>query len=100
MAEYIERESAMWAACRALCYPGARCPDYGCTEVREVFDAIPAADVAPVAEINDAVDEAIRILNAIWSSGRITYNTYCELHDAICDIYQDSGADMREVQDG
>ena len=48
MAKYIECESAMWAACKALCHPGVRCPDFGCAEVREVFDAIPAADVAPI----------------------------------------------------
>lgn len=51
---------------------------------------LPAADVVPIAKINDAVDEALRILDAINSSGCITYNTYCELHNAICEIYQDS----------
>lgn len=46
--EYITREDAMWAACKALCHPGVLCPDNYCIEVRKVFDAIPAADVAPV----------------------------------------------------
>lgn len=46
--EYITREDAIWAACKALCHPGAFCPDNSCIEVRKVFNAIPAADVRPV----------------------------------------------------
>ena len=48
MAEYIEREAAMAAACKALCHPGVLCPDFKCAEVRNAFNAIPAADVRPV----------------------------------------------------
>lgn len=46
--KYIKCEDAMWAACKALCHPCVRCPENICAEVRDVFDAIPAADVAPV----------------------------------------------------
>ena len=48
MSEYIEREAAMAAACKALCHPGVLCPDFKCAEVRDAFNAIPAADVVPV----------------------------------------------------
>jgi len=53
MAEYIKRSDAVFAACKVLdkfggCKMGPRCPDVGCSEVRDVFDEIPAADVRPV----------------------------------------------------
>lgn len=48
MSEYIEREAAMAAACKALCHPGVLCPDFKCAEVRDAFNAIPAADFRPV----------------------------------------------------
>ena len=48
MRDYIEREAAMAAACKALCHPGVLCPDFKCAEVRDAFNAIPAADVRPV----------------------------------------------------
>lgn len=43
--KYIECEAAMTAACKALCHPGVLCPDFKCAEVRDAFNAIPAADV-------------------------------------------------------
>ena len=61
---------------------------------REKFERIPAADVRPVAEVNDEVDEALRVLNAIRSSGNLDYGDYCELHDvisAICGSEQEVG---------
>ena len=50
---------------------------------------IPAADVKPANEIVEAVDEAIRVLNAINSRGNETfdYGDYCDLYDAISAIY-------------
>lgn len=51
--EYIDREAAMAAACKALCYPGVLCPDFKCVEVRDAFNAIPAADVRPVVLCKD-----------------------------------------------
>ena len=50
MRDYIEREAAMAAACKALCHPGVLCPDFKCAEVRDAFNAIPAADVRPVVK--------------------------------------------------
>ena len=61
---------------------------------RKMLLDAPAADVQPTEEVSDAVDEALRILNAIQSSGRLDYGDYCELHDAISAI---CGADMQEV---
>lgn len=55
---------------------------------------VPAADVRPTQEVSDAVDEALRILNALQSSGRLDYGDYCELFDDIAAI---CGADMREA---
>lgn len=55
---------------------------------------IPAADVCPVMEVEEAVDEAIRILNAINASGRMDYGDYSKLHDAICTISNNCGAEM------
>ena len=53
MDEYISKSDAVFAACRVLakfggCTMGPFCPDYGCKEVREVIDNIPAADVVEV----------------------------------------------------
>lgn len=39
-----------------------------------------------VVDVKEAVDEAIRILDAINSSGRMDYGDYSKLHDAICTI--------------
>lgn len=55
---------------------------------------IPTADVCPVMEVEEAVDEAIRILNAINASGRMDYGDYSKLHDAICTISNNCGAEM------
>lgn len=46
----------------------------------------PAANVRPMEAVDAAADEAIRILNAIQSAGRLEYGDYCELHDAISEI--------------
>ena len=40
----------------------------------------------PEQEGEDSVGEALRILDAIHSSGRLDYGDYCELHDAISTI--------------
>ena len=55
---------------------------------------IPPADVCPVMEVEEAVDKAIRILNAINASGRMDYGDYSKLHDAICTISNNCGAEM------
>lgn len=82
--EYIEREAAIkeiytW-----------RFDVFGATKPKaKIFEqiaSISAADVAPVTETNDAVDEALRVLDAHNSGCYITYQTYCNLHNAICSI--------------
>ena len=59
MAGFIKRSDAVSACCKILdlmgaCTIGPMCPDSGCSEVRDVFDAIPDADVVER-------DEGIRI---------------------------------------
>ena len=41
MKKLIYLEDAKKAACKALCKPGASCPDTFCKEINEAFDAIP-----------------------------------------------------------
>ena len=91
MAEYIEREALL----DALYAAGAKTTTRGLA----ILNQFPAADVVSVTEVNDTVDEAIRILNAINSSGSMDYGDYCELYDVISAIYPNCGADMREVDD-
>ena len=56
---------------------------------------IPPADVQNCCQINycnrieDNIYEALRILDAINTSGRLDYGDYCELHDAISLIYSE-----------
>ncbi len=93
--EYITREEAMWAACKALCHPGAFCPDSYCIEVRKVFNAIPAADVAPVRhgrwefeyENLDDVEYCCTVCD--WIGANANEYNYCP----------NCGAKMREVDD-
>lgn len=91
--EYIKREDAMRAACKALCHPGVRCPDNICAEVRDVFDAIPAADVVPV-------------VRGHWIHRRFTENI-CGEECSVCHTTWDVSTNycpncgaMTEVDDG
>ena len=55
----------------------------GSIEYRAIYDRCEERIKAiPSAEPTD-VDEALRILDAINSSGRMDYGDYCELHDVI-----------------
>lgn len=50
---------------------------------------------------HDLVDEALRILDAIRSSGRMEYGDYSQLHDAISAIYgEDNGRTFFSVEEG
>ena len=86
MRDYIEREAAMAAACKALCHPGVLCPDFKCAEVRDVFNAIPAADVRPV-------------VRGKWEynpGDNIPYCSECMMpQDSECNFCPNCGADMR-----
>ena len=53
---------------------------------RELISNAPAEDVFPAQSVSGAVDEVIRILDAVNGSGRLDYGDYCELHDAISSI--------------
>jgi len=44
---------------------------------------LPAAEVRTTKEVDEAVAEAIRILNAINGKGGMQYIDYCLLYDAI-----------------
>lgn len=48
MADYIDRQAAIEAACKGFCHPGARCPDVECREQTKFIREIPSADVVPV----------------------------------------------------
>ena len=92
--EYITREDAMWAACKALCHPGARCPDNCCIEVRKVFNAIPAADVRPVVR-------GRWIGETVWSDRGINVHAMRECNNChkvrvVDNFCTNCGADMRE----
>ena len=89
MRDYIEREAAMAAACKALCHPGVLCPDFKCAEVRDAFNAIPAADVRPV-------------VRGKWEynpGDNIPYCSECMMpQDSECNFCPNCGADIREGQ--
>lgn len=53
--KYIECEATMAAACKTLCHPGVLCPDFKCAEVRDTFNAIPAANVQPVVTCGECI---------------------------------------------
>lgn len=72
MADYISREAAKQAIQNALNNGGG----YG-----EALNAIPAANVRPVGEISDAVDEALDFLNRV--SKLMPYHVYSALFDLI-----------------
>ena len=53
---------------------------------------LPPADVRPVAEISDTVDNAIDFLNSV--SDQMPYHVYSALHDLICGICPNCGAEI------
>ena len=60
-----------------------------------IKDAAPA-DVVSMQEVDDAVDDALCVLDGFNSSGKLDYNVYSELHDAISNIY----CSLKESQSG
>lgn len=87
MDDYISREAAIKAAkCH---YPKAN-------EMIAGIVLVPAADVRPVAEISDAVYEAMYFLDSV--SAQMPYHVYSALFDLILGILPTCGADMRELQ--
>lgn len=101
MDDYISREEALDALapfCKDCRFADdeencAQCP-HG--YIRLKLNTIPAADVRPVAEISDAVDEVLDYLNEY--SNDMPYHIYSALFDLVSGICSSSGADMREGQ--
>lgn len=54
-------------------------------------------DVRLVAEISDTVDEALDFLNSV--SDQMPYHVYSALHDLICGICPDCGAEIIRTDD-
>jgi len=63
------------------------------TAISCIGSEVPAADVRPVAEISDAVDDAIDFLSSVHT--QMPYHVYSALFDLICGICPNCGADMR-----
>ena len=97
MSEYIERQAVLDEIDEDI-EEFVEC-DYALKVTKRYIKKIPSADVRPVAEIDEAVDEAIRILNAINSRGKMDYADYCEMHDVISAINPNCGADMRSEKE-
>jgi hypothetical protein len=47
-------------------------------------------------EVDDAVDDALHVLDGFNASGKLDYNVYSELHDMISNIY----CSLKESQSG
>lgn len=85
MADLIDRQAAI-ALAKDICVPTGdggvyRTRSIDPQEVRE----LPAAQSEDVVGIiNNSVDNALTLLDSIYSSGRMMYySDYCALHDAI-----------------
>ena len=91
MAEHIEKEPIIfWLESLQEKHP-RKAGDFGAVKIH--IKHLPPADVRPASEISEAVDEALRVLDSINTSGRLDYSDYCEMHDAICSISSDKGKD-------
>ena len=91
MIEYIDRKKFLKRLSTEYSYQAPN----GAIVVGMLADEEPA-NVRPVEEIDEAVEEAIRILNAINSRGDIDYADYCEMYDAIYTISPNYVTNMRE----
>ena len=92
--DYISREAAIAKFCDD-CIDKKWCKRNGgsCSKIKNI-NAVPAADVRTVAEIDDAVYDAMYYLNSV--SSQMPYHVYSALFDLICGIFKTCGADMRE----
>lgn len=66
--------------------------------MQQWFEHLPAADVRPVAEISDTVDEVLDFLND--NSNCMPYHIYSTLFDLVSGICPDCGADIMEAHHG
>lgn len=100
MAEYIDKQNVLNDMIQ---YLGIKSKDYLLPAERALYKRVeqaPAADVCPVVDVEEAVDETIRILDAINSSGRMDYEDYSKLHDVICAINPNFWDDTRRNDNG
>lgn len=65
-------------------------------DVEHFIKNAPPADVVTMQEVDDAVDDALHVLDSFNSSGKLDYNVYSELHDMISNIY----CSLKESQSG
>lgn len=87
--DYISREAAVKSLCKAcgvVSCDSARCSYFAA--LQGVF----AADVRPVDEISDAVDEVLDFLNENYNC--MPYHIYSALFDLVSGICPNCGADM------
>lgn len=99
MADYISREAAIERFCNVYC--GCSPEECGfkiqqdgaeeCAAVRALKET-PAADVRPVAEISNAVDEVLDFLND--NSNCMPYHIYSALFDLVSGICPNCGCAM------
>lgn len=97
MADYISREAALSCFHDWIDRYGHEHSADEMTEYQRI-EELPAADVRPVAEISDAVDEVLDFLNENYN--RMPYHIYSALFDLVCGICPNCGADMRPYKDG
>ena len=91
MADYISREAAVKEIYRFDGY----LDDDMIWRLHYALRKIPAAaDVRPMTEISDAVDEVLDFLNE--NSNCMPYHIYSALFDLVSGICPHCGADMRE----
>lgn len=81
--DFISRDEAIDNLCES-CF--MRNCSHDCDAIKAIRETKPA-DVRTVAEISDAVDEAIDFLNSV--SNQMPYHVYSALFDLICGVLTD-----------
>ena len=76
----VSRQKAKEACCKALCHPGAACPDGLCKEVNEAFDDLPSLSSKP-KEIG-YVDCANAMMK-MWIDNVLTDGEYNRIMDKL-----------------
>lgn len=99
MDDYISREAAIELIDNAPIIAGNENETLiSAPKLSDKVYCLPAADVRPVAEISDAVDEVLDFLNENYN--RMPYHIYSALFDLVCGICPNCGADMEKMITG
>lgn len=88
MEGYVNREELIEAVNRefeGVCVYDVA-PSEAVSDFERIIDSVENTDVVAREDVEEAVGETLRILDAIHGSGRMGYGDYCELHDAISAI--------------